>query len=979
MKVFISPQFTTPDRGEGGIRRVVEAQIKYLPDHGIRIAKDLGSADITLGHGMMAPRKGNAPFVSACHGLHWRDYDWANWAHEVNKSVIDNLITADAITVPSEWVRNAVVRGILRRPTVVYHGVDPDEWAHSEENQGYVLWNKGRIDPVSDPRDMVHLARLMTDTKFISTFGWGDTDKPRNLKVLGHQPLSKLKPFIQKAGVMLMTSRETFGVGILEALAAGVPVAGWDYGGMSEIIVEGQTGYLAPFGDFERLTDCVNRCLAERDRLSANAIDDVRSRWQWPDKIEKYAAVLKDVWNRNNSRRPIISVVVTSFNLGRYLPDALSSVLAQSFQDWECIIVDDHSTDNTAEIAQDFAKRDPRFKYHKTPHNLKLCGALNYGFDQSTGKYVVNLDGDNKLPARALEIQVDALNDDPSIHIVCGDLDLISDDGLSRRDKIWHNKTDYDWRSQLAHINQIHSSSMMRREVHEELGGYRVRMWRAEDAEFWTRATSFGFRAKIVTSEPTLEYRVRSDSKSAYEYNNFTDKDGDWCADFPYRLASNAQDGSKILSETKGIPNAHIVPFAAQGKPTINSGLAWNVYHHQAPLVSVIIPVGNGHKRFVIDALDSLVAQDFIDWEAIIINDSDDEWNSVEGAPYAKVLRTDRRGAGNARNVGITHARGKLIYFLDADDYLLPGKSLTRMVLAYIKENPGYVYSDYLEVNGEHEFKLVKLNDYDEHSNDNWKGQHAINVLIAKVDLEKVNLFDADLPAWEDWDLFAKLRVIGICGYRLATPTFAYRFTTGKRREESFDMRGDIIPVLAARYKEVFDTMDSPRSKMSNCCGGNADALLEAKATLERIDKLSGMSQMTRELNIVSGTLNNTTQLEMVRMEFIGERIGGVTYPGNNGRQYRGGNNAAEKYVDAHPDDVARLESMGVWRIVPKPIVETPDIVIEPVDIPDPVQNITETQAFALSAIGAAQAESIDQVKVIKSKKKSRKSRKVKA
>lgn len=923
IKVFIAPQFNSVDRGEGGIRRVVEAQIKHLPALGIEVSNDLADCDLTIGHGNAKSRRHGMPFINVNHGMMWADYPWGIWAHDVNGQVRDVMLEADAVTVPSQWVRDAITRGVLRRPTVIHHGIDARDWKHSRRNQGYVLWNKARRDWVSNPSDMHDVALHLPGVRFRSTFGL-DTE---NVEIIGALPADKMKPIIQRASVYLATARETFGIGTLEALASGVPVAGWDYGGQHEIIQHGVTGYLAPYGDYALLADCIRLCLRDRDRLSANAISDAESRWAWPDKIALYAEVIRDVYAWHTSSRPKVSVLVTCHNLGRFLPDALESVLSQSLRNWECLIVDDQSEDNTSEIAQGYAKRDKRFRYHKTPSNLKLCGALNFGFDKSRGDYVVNLDADNLLPPRALEIQAEALDNDPTIHIVCGDLDLVNDDGSKRSEKQWHNKAGYDWRAQLAHINQIHSSSMMRRSVRIETGGYRERYWRAEDGHFWTLATSFGFRARIVTDQPTLIYRIRSDSKSMIESRENPDRDGDWLADFPFRLAGNAQDGVRMLRETNGYPNGHTVPFSAQGTPTIHSGLCWNVYHHQTPLVSVIIPVGEKHRRLVLDALDSLQAQDWIDWEAVVVNDSGEPLG-IPGAPYARVIDTaGKQGPSVARNLGIKQARGHLIYFLDADDMLTPGATLRKMVEAYILGSRSYIYSDYIQLRPD-KAKGGTLHQLREYNQQEWKAQHGVNILIAKADLLAVGGFDEAINGWEEWDLFIKLAVAGLCGKHLDVAGFVYRFNEGSQREKSFDKRDELLRTLKSRYAQYYDGVKD----MTSCCPGNGDAIMEAKAAIADAYALmkdtSGMFRVEKQETFAQ---TSGIQDKPVRMEFIGERRGGVTYFGHEGRQYTGGNNPNEKYINAHPADVAKLEATMVWKAIKTYPQVVPESITEPI------------------------------------------------
>lgn len=947
LKVFMTPQFNNPDTGEGGIRRVCEAMIKHLPAHGIEITGNLGEADLTVGHAGNITRRKGKPYIACVHGLMWRQYDWGMWAHEINGNVIAAMIQSDAITVPSEWVRRAVTRGILRRPVVIYHGIDADEWKHQKRNQGYILWNKGRADNVSDPSDMHKLASKMFDLNFVSTYG----EPESNVEIIGRIPAPKMKSVIQRAGVYLATARETFGIGTLEAMAAGTPVAGWDYGGQSEIIINGETGYLAPVGDYGALADCVRRCITDRKRISDNAQQDIRQRWTWESKIAQYAGLFKATYDRIcgdvSARR--VSVIVTCHNLGRYLPDALRSVLGQSYKDWECIIVDDQSTDNTQQVASEFCRKDRRFRYYKTPSNLKLCGALNFGFEHSTGRYVVNLDADNILPPDALRIQVEEFESDATIHIASGDLDLINEDASQKKEKIWHNKADFDFRAQMAHINQIHSSSMVKREVREELGGYRERYWRAEDAHFWCVATSFGYRAKIVTTESTLEYRMRSDSKSMQEANENSDRDGDWTIDFPWRIAGNPSDGARLLQDSRGLPNAYIVPFGAQAMPTINNGFAWNCFHQEQPLVSVVIPVGPGHKRYVIDALDSLIAQDFYDWEAVVINDSGEDWTEIAGAPYANVFRnTGKHHPSVARNLGLAKARGKIILFLDADDYLMPGVTLRKMVERYAKGDGGYVYTDNVKLSPDG--KTGVIDKRSEYSQEEWKAQSSVTVLIAKADVMRFGGFDEDIEGWEEWDLFLKMQVGGICGVYLPIPGFFYRFHTGMQREKSAAIGKDrIYPMMRQRYQAYFDGV----KEMGNCCGGNGDAVLEAKATLDRIYRMNeGIAGVSRIVEQQKFEQTSGITPVFVRMEFIGPYTGAVTYFGRDGRQYRGGDNHSDKYADVHPVDVGKLENTGHWKVIkvepqkPEPIIIDPQLEIIPANMPVLITDISTEQEW---------------------------------
>ena len=183
MKVAIFPRWSKPDRADGGIRRVVEAQEKFLPQFGIELVRTSDEADVICTHGTTyMDRPTDKPIVNVNHGLYWSIHDWAAWAHHANSQVVEAMLRAQFHTAPSHWVANALRRGMMVYPEVVHHGIDADEWTPAENHAGYVLWNKARGDAVSDPADMTELARLLPEIKFLSTIE--GPEQPANVETL---------------------------------------------------------------------------------------------------------------------------------------------------------------------------------------------------------------------------------------------------------------------------------------------------------------------------------------------------------------------------------------------------------------------------------------------------------------------------------------------------------------------------------------------------------------------------------------------------------------------------------------------------------------------------------------------------------------------------------------------------------------------------------------------------------------------------
>ncbi len=117
---------------------------------------------------------------------------------------------------------------------------------------------------------------------------------------------------------------------------------------------------------------------------------------------------------------PIISVIIPAYNRAQVIADTLDAILAQSYPKWECIVVDDGSTDNTYEIAREYEKKDSRFRVFQRPENHKPggCGARNFGFLKAEGKYIKWLDSDDLIEKELLEKEMALFNGNPFLQFV---------------------------------------------------------------------------------------------------------------------------------------------------------------------------------------------------------------------------------------------------------------------------------------------------------------------------------------------------------------------------------------------------------------------------------------------------------------------------------------------------------------------------------------------------------------------------------
>lgn len=117
---------------------------------------------------------------------------------------------------------------------------------------------------------------------------------------------------------------------------------------------------------------------------------------------------------------PLVSIVIPVYNRESLVSETLDSIQAQTYTQWECILVDDGSTDNTMHILRSYAKTDPRFKIYQRPDNYLpgSGGARNYGFSLAKGEYFQWFDSDDIMLPKHLELKVNAFLTDSTLDIV---------------------------------------------------------------------------------------------------------------------------------------------------------------------------------------------------------------------------------------------------------------------------------------------------------------------------------------------------------------------------------------------------------------------------------------------------------------------------------------------------------------------------------------------------------------------------------
>jgi glycosyltransferase involved in cell wall biosynthesis/ribosomal protein L40E len=794
VNLFISPhpsEYNEDGAGSGGIWRVINAQARWLPECGVDIVDSEEDADVVCVHAGALVQT-NKPIVTVNHGLYWTgDLDWPREQWQWNLPVIEALREAHKIIVPSEWVAQPIKRDMRKVPVVIPHGIDIDGF-EPQQHEGYVLWAKPRVDVVSDPKPVNELAARALNVNFLTTFG-----RPaQNVQVIGVKPYGEFQEVLSRAMVWLATTRETGDIASREAMAFGVPVLGWDWGATGELVTHGETGYLAKPGDYDDLLQGLRFCTENRSELGKNARQCAQERFQWRDVMEKYAAVIHDAYDADQYEVEV-SVVIPAYNYANYLPECIESVRRQDFDSVEIVVVDDASTDNT----QDVLSQYEGLRVIRHTSNGGLVSSLNTGHEEAQGRYIMNLDADNVLTKGAIRKLWEAMEAKPWVDVGTGLYSIYGQEIA--------NGGDVDYKAHLDHSNQIPSTCMIRSRSIRHLGGYRARQIKNEDAEFWCRAMSAGLRCEYLVGDPIFAYRWHGQNKTITEGGEDEPESPDsWNFYYPWRTFPD------------------ITPFACLTKSPHHSH---KVRSYEQPHIAVIIPVGPGHEYFLVDALDSVYAQTFREFECIVANDTGHPLDvAALGHPWVAIVETSGTvGPATARNMAIEKAKAPLIVPLDADDLMFPD-TLTMYYQAWLQYPNSIVYADCFT-----EDEPGKRIHY--HSGpwswDKIKREAVYQnvILFPKQWWEAVGGYPTDQldNMWEDWLFGVKLHIMGVGATYIKDHVWgSYRkwpASASGASKNSVDNAGYGTKEFKDKYKQLLQWVEQKEETMPcKGCGNKA-------------------------------------------------------------------------------------------------------------------------------------------------------------
>lgn len=215
--------------------------------------------------------------------------------------------------------------------------------------------------------------------------------------------------------------------------------------------------------------------------------------------------------------KPKISVIMGIYNCAETLSEAIESILNQTVTDWELIMCDDGSTDETFGVAESYKNKYPsKIVLLKNNQNYGLNYTLNRCLGVAKGEYIARMDGDDRCFLERFEIELKTFENEPEIAIVSADMGYFDESG------IWGNISHPDYPKNhdfLYGTPFCHAPCMVKKEAYDKVGGYTEdkRLLRVEDYHLWIKMYKAGYRGKNIHKQL---YFMRDD-RNAYKRRKF--------------------------------------------------------------------------------------------------------------------------------------------------------------------------------------------------------------------------------------------------------------------------------------------------------------------------------------------------------------------------------------------------------------------------------------------------------------------------
>ncbi|WP_256217487.1 glycosyltransferase [Pseudomonas sp. NBRC 111119] len=477
---------------------------------------------------------------------------------------------------------------------------------------------------------------------------------------------------------------------------------------------------------------------------------------------------------------PLVSVVIPAYNYGRYLGQAVRSVLGQGVEDIEVLVVDNASTDDTQQVMAAFSS-DPRVRYMRNRRNIGAGNSSQNGFWAAKGTYLVLFMADDFMNPGHLQRLLPALQRNPSFALGYSPIRWVSEHGepIPGPAHPGHRSADYvGGRHELADLLIYDSyitpsAAIIRRDAFFTAWRRDVRIRGAGDWQLMVQLAEL-YPDFVFTTVPGVSYRVHGAQHSHEFYVSSAPLEGHTC------IVEGVFERGK-----QGLLNGYEREIAAHLKRRLSlyplehsTGLGARVRQlcerlealaqdAERSQFSIILTTYN-RPHMLRDALNSIAGQVFKDFEVILVNDNGDPVESLLADydfPITYLRQGRNRGPAAARNAALQLASGRYVVYLDDDDLYLPDH-LQRLAQGLEAHPDSVVYTDAVFIQ-----EVITAGQRNEVSREQRypHGQYSrerllinnyipINTFACPRALAlAVGDFDETLAGLEDWDLLMRL------------------------------------------------------------------------------------------------------------------------------------------------------------------------------------------------------------------------------
>ena len=532
----------------------------------------------------------------------------------------------------------------------------------------------------------------------------------------------------------------------------------------------------------------------------------------------------------------LISIVVPIYNVENYLRQCLDSISEQTYKNFECILINDGSTDNSKQIAEEYLT-DSRFKLINQS-NKGLSGARNTGIShiREESTFVAFVDSDDYIYPDFLETLIEHIEDD--VDIIEGMIDYFHDE--IKVDNVCHDFEKQiliskdDKLGKLA-LNELRVSvfpKLFRKSLFTE--DFFPEGWIFEDLAVVPELVIHSGKW-IKLPKVIYGYRIRPNSITTKE---FSEEKLDVFKIFgKYDLFfKDESDGTKLLVEKLKYLhlNYHDIEFVPENnrykqlyKQEKQKLLSKIADYESKALISIIVPIYNVEK-YLRQCLDSIQDQSYQNFECLLINDGSPDNSAdickeyVSKDPRFRYIEKENGGVSSARNLGLEHSKGEYITFIDSDDWV--DSDYLEVLYSKIKEyNTDFVISSYKKFDMDEDCFYLHIWDQDYYERiwtsqellsqlpnlENYDGSYTVSwgKLFKRSIFDEI-LFNEQRKFGEDFECSFKLYLSmtsclyihkALYNYRLHSESMLGQVVTERQLMDDIEIRVGRLPYLIVR------------------------------------------------------------------------------------------------------------------------------------------------------------------------------------